>query len=189
MNWTFTAEQVISGEYPISMDEYLKMLYAGYDFEELLNYQSSKVNMDALRNDLQYMVELRQSFFLHYFNIIFSLSLGQPVAITRRVASKTIQNFNMRKFFTRKDNIDRIIEMNKASIDILSAIIKNFTANQIELGTSFKNLNNSLYMQVLNSLSMVISDVRKNENLRKQIVTFNLGDEPTISKIKRMIGL
>jgi len=166
MDWEFSAEQVIEGEYELSLTDFTKKLYAKTTEITAMSIELSVSSDNIIDQSLDPLEDYRIQYFICYYNYLLALSTGrsrrQFMAHTKKLSfSKSIKDI-----FLNKKNLTDIEDNATESINIFMAVLKSFVSNMMESGVSTNRLPQMLIMQQLNSFSSIIPNIMKNEQAR-----------------------
>ena len=187
MIWDIEPEQVLNGELTLSMTDFMKILWTSMKDVAVMDIPDKKIDLSNLLEDShQNNQEFKTIFYIHYLNMMLNRVMGQPRSFYVRHCKKVISDPMMKKFFCSKGNYNRILQQNENTIAVLNAVIKKHITHVLEHGGSPNRVSANLSMEVLNSVSHLVPDIRKNEEHRKQLIPIELTDSSLSFKVKRL---
>jgi hypothetical protein len=186
MKWEFTAEQVIEGEYNISLTDFTKRLYSKAAEMTIMSIGSNISGENKIDPELNPAEDYRIQFFLCYYNLVLALATGRSVRQFKSFTKKLEINDEIKKKFLNKAYLEELISGNDDTVLIFKAVLKSFVSELIESGTSTSRLPQMLTMQQINSFSSIIPSVMKNENARKMIMHIEFEKSLMSSRLLKM---
>jgi len=170
MDWEFSAEQVIDGEYEISLTDFTKKLYGKTTEVAAMALDFGVVTENSIDDSLDPLEDYRVQFFICYYNYLLCKATGRSVRQFKNHTKKLPVDKSLRAKFMDKDFLAELETSTEETVSIFMAVIKSFVSDLIESGTSTSRLPQMLLMQQLNSFSSIIPSVMKNENARNMLM-------------------
>lgn len=170
MEWEFSAEQVIDGEYEISLTDFTKRLYAKATEVTAMSMDAGVVVENSIDENLDPLEDYRVQFFICYYNYALCKATGRSIRQFKSHTKKLAIDKSLRDKFLNKKFLAELEESTAETVNIFMAVLKSFVSDLIESGTSTSRLPQMLLMQQLNSFSSIIPSVMKNENARNMLM-------------------
>lgn len=170
MEWEFSADQVIDGEYDISLTDFTKKFYSKTAELAAMTIDGSVASSNVIDDSLDPLEDFRVQYFICYYNFVLCMATGrsrrQFMSHTKKHGfSKTVRD----KFINKKFLIT-LEEESKETVRIFTAVLKSFVSGLIESGSSSSRLPQLLLMQQINSFSSIIPGIMKNESARNMLM-------------------
>lgn len=170
MDWGFTADQIIDGEYDLSLTDFTKKLYSKTAEMAAMLIEDGVSSDSVIDDSLDPLEDFRVQYFVCYYNFVLCRATGrsrrQFTGHTKKLSiSKVIRD----KFLNKKFLI-ALEEETQETVQIFMAVLKVFVSGLMESGTSSTRLPQMLLMQQLNSFSFIIPGIMKNENARNMLM-------------------
>lgn len=170
MDWEFSSEQIIEGEYEISLTDFTKKMYSKTAEMTAMSIESSVAAENVIDDSIDPLEDYRIQYFICYYNFVLCMATGR----TRRqfVSHTKKQGFSksLRDVFTDKKYLIELETSSEETTQIFMAVLKKFVSELIESGTSTGRLPQMLLMQQLNSFSSIIPNIMKNESARNMLM-------------------
>lgn len=170
MDWEFSADQVIEGEYEISLTDFTKKLYSKTTELAAMSLDAGFGEENSIDKTLDPLEDYRVQFFICYYNFLLCMATGRTVRQFKSHTKKLPIAKSLREKFLDKKYLAEIQNSSQDTVNIFMAVLKSFVSDLIESGTSTTRLPQMLLMQQLNSFSSIIPSVMKNENARNMLM-------------------
>lgn len=181
MEWEFTAEQVIDGEYEMSLTDFTKKLYSKMTAVTAMSIEVSVSLDNVISQDIDPLEDYRIQYFVCYYNFILALATGRTRRQYISHTKKTPFSKAIKDIFLNKKFLIQLEQDSAETISIFMAVLKVFVSDLIESGSSTSRLPQTLLMQQLNSFSSIIPSIMKNEEARGTLmpIEFDTGGKLT----------
>jgi hypothetical protein len=188
MNWDISPQQIIDGELGLSLTEFTNKL-----FEETVNEAAMSMDMvtggePVIDHSLDPLEDFRIQFFICYYNYLLAMATGRSRRQYLTFTKKLNLSSSVRAKFLDKNYLADIEAKAADTIDMFKAVLKRFTAELMESGTTPGRLSQMMYMQQLNSFSAIIPSVMKNENARNMLLHIEFETGFMGGKFKKLLG-
>jgi len=170
MEWEFTADQVIDGEYDISLTDFTKKFYSKSVELAAMSIDTIVNTANVIDPSLDPLEDYRVQFFICYYNYVLCLSTGRSRRQFMSHTKKLNIDKNIKDKFLNKKLLAEIEESSKETVHIFMAVLKSFVSGLMESGTTSTRLPQMLIMQQLNSFSSIIPSIMKNEHARSMLM-------------------
>jgi len=170
MDWEFTADQVIEGEYDISLTDFTKKLYSKVTQEAAMGQSFGVATENYIDSSIDPLEDYNIQYFICFYNFLLCMATGR----SRRQFLGHTKKMNISKpvkdIFVNKKFLIELEEKSAETIQVFMAVLKSFVSGLIESGSSTSRLPQMLIMQQLNSLSPIIPNIMKNEEARNMLM-------------------
>ncbi|MGD9807229.1 MAG: hypothetical protein AB7E76_05245 [Deferribacterales bacterium] len=170
MEWEFTAEQVIDGEYELSLTDFTKKLYSKMTAATAMSIEASVSLDNVISQDLDPLEDYRIQYFICYYNFVLSLATGRSKRQFTGHTKKMPFSKAIKDIFLNKKFLIQLEQDSAETINIFMVVLKVFVSDIIESGSSTNRLPQILLMQQLNSFSSIIPNIMKNEEARSMLM-------------------
>lgn len=170
MDWEFSADQVIDGEYDISLTDFTKKMYSKTAEMTAMSIADGAIGENVIDDGIDPLEDFRIQFFICFYNFVLCMATGRS---RRQFMSHTKkQGFSkaVRDKFLNKKFLVSLEEETKETVKLFMAVLKSFVSELLESGTSNNRLPQMFLMQQINSFSSIIPGIMKNENARNMLM-------------------
>lgn len=183
MKWDITPDELLNKEAILSLTDFIKILWDSLD----------DITLKAITDRHDFIIDssdgtqsrrynFKDLFFIQFFNLLFANVLGYNHRYITKHCKKVLPNSSLKIFFSKSENAKRMLRENEETILVLNAVIKRMVTEFMENGISLSRITEHLNMQRINSLSYIISDIRKNDTLREMLIPFEFSGPSGFTK-------